>query len=62
MKGKHLSEEAKQKISKANSGHIGAFRRETLSKEHRRKISESKKGVKRKEFSDEWKKETFRIT
>lgn len=47
---------AKQKISKANSGHIGAFRGETLSKEHRRKISESKKGVKRKEFSDEWKK------
>lgn len=44
MKGKHLSEEAKQKISKANSGHIGAFRGETLSKEHRRKISESKKG------------------
>lgn len=56
MKGKHLSEEAKQKISKANSGHIGAFRGETLSKEHCRKISESKKGVKRKEFSDEWKK------
>lgn len=32
------------------------YRGETLSKEHRRKISESKKGVKRKEFSDEWKK------
>lgn len=44
MKGKHLSEEAKQKISKANSGHIGAFRGETLSKEHRRKLVNLRKG------------------
>jgi len=44
-----MSEEQKQKISRANKGHF-------TSEEHRRKISEAKKGVKRGPLPEEWRK------
>jgi len=48
MYGKKHTQEAKDKISKANTG-------SKLTPEQRAKVSESKLGKKREEFSEEWK-------